>query len=469
MLKNEAKNNQDLVFVIFGITGDLASKKIIPSLWHLFKNNLLPKNFSIVGFGRRDFSDIQYKDLISEALKKYTDSALDEEKFKSFLELFLYQFGRFEDKESFKNLSSTIVGIEKRWGVCANKLFYLAVPPILYESIFNNLSNEGLNIPCNTEGSWSRILIEKPFGTDLPSAEKLDILLASHFNEDQIYRIDHYLFKEIIQSIENFRFSNDLFEARWGNSTIERIDIRLLERIGVEDRGSFYDAIGTLRDVGQNHLLAMLSAIAMERPNGSDAHSIQKNREEILNFLDCSVGDLNNKSIRAQHRGYKDIKGVAPDSDTETYFALKTELLHRKWKGVPIYMEAGKCMAESRKEIILTFKKINNFSNKIVFRLEPKDEIVIHFLTKKPGFKKETEERHFSFFLYEKETKVQYVEEYSKIIFASMNGDQSLFLSKGEIMSAWKFTDSIIKSWKENKMPLLQYEPNTNPHLFEQL
>ncbi|PIZ54962.1 6-phosphogluconate dehydrogenase (decarboxylating), partial [Candidatus Uhrbacteria bacterium CG_4_10_14_0_2_um_filter_41_21] len=272
---------------------------------------------------------------------------------------------------------------------------------------------------------------------------------------------------------ENFRFSNNLFENAWDNTMIERIDIRLLESIGVEDRGSFYDSIGTLRDVGQNHILTMLAAITMEYPTGINVSEIRKNRATILKILKPWTKDtLQNNTYRSQYCNYKDIKGVAQNSDTETYFALRTELLHPRWSGIPIYMEAGKRMGESRKEIILTLKHPHvcllckqgpHALNKIVFRLEPNDEVVIHFWTKKPGFEKILEERVFSFFLYEKETKVQYVEEYAKIINTAMEGDQTLFISSDEVSVSWKFIDPVMEAWKQNLVPLTEYKPNSSP------
>ncbi|PIP61031.1 hypothetical protein COW99_06265 [Candidatus Roizmanbacteria bacterium CG22_combo_CG10-13_8_21_14_all_38_20] len=472
-IKNENIKNTPSIFTIFGVTGDLAAKKIIPSLWHLFQRGRLPERLSVIGFSRREFSDKEFKNLILETVKKHADSNIEDKEIDSFFELFTYQTGTFEDTEAFQSLSDRIIEIESGWNMCANKLFYLAVPPSSYEQIFKNLAGVKLNVPCGGDLGWSRILIEKPFGTDLQSAQKLQSLLSTYFKEEQIYRIDHYLFKEIIQGIENFRFSNNLFENAWDNTMIERIDIRLLESIGVEDRGSFYDAVGTLRDVGQNHILTMLSAITMEYPIGMNISRIRKNRATILETLrPWTEETVRKETYRSQYLDYKNIRGVAQNSNTETYFALKTELLHPRWNGISIHMEAGKRMGESRKEIILTLKHPNvcllceqgpHAPNRIVFRLEPNDEVVIHFWTKKPGFEKTLEERVFSFFLYEKETKVQYVEEYAKIINAAMEGDQTLFISSDEVLVSWKFIDPVIKAWKQNLVPLTEYKPNSSP------
>jgi len=461
------------IFVIFGATGDLAAKKIIPSLWHLFEHGRLPKHLLIIGFSRRDLSSEEFKELVLAAVKNHTDSKMEEEKIADFFKLFSYHAGAFEDEKSFRSLAGAISEVEKSWGVCANKFFYLAVPPTSYEQIFKNLAKVKLNIPCGGKLGWSRVLIEKPFGLDLGSAQNLQALLSSYFKEEQVYRIDHYLFKEIIQGIENFRFSNNLFENAWDHTMIERIDIRLFESIGVEDRGSFYDSVGALRDVGQNHMLAILAAITMEYPAGMTVNAIRKNRAAILKKIKPWTDEaLQKETFRAQYHTYRDIKSVVQNSKTETYFALKTGLLHSRWSGIPIYMEAGKRMGESRKEIVLILKHPkacllcqagSHASNKIIFRLEPNDEVVIHFWTKKPGFEKTIEERVFSFFLYEKETKVQYVEEYAKILNAAMEGNQTLFVSSNEVLESWKFSDPIIDGWKRNLVPLVTYSPGTTP------
>ncbi len=466
-------HNTPSIFVIMGVTGDLAAKKIIPSLWHLSLHGLLPDRLAVIGFARRTLSDAEFENLVRDAVMKQGGIKVVEEDFSRFFKLFSYHSGTFEDERAFQSLASRIDEVGSTWGVCANKLFYLATPPSSYESIFKNLAAAKLNLPCDDDLGWSRLLVEKPFGTNLTTAKELQTLLTKYFKEEQIYRIDHYLFKEIIQGIENFRFSNNLFENTWDNTTIERIDIRLLESIGVESRGNFYDAVGALRDVGQNHLLAMLSAIAMEYPLGMETSTIHKNRTAVLEALaPWTDKTLREKTFRAEQADYKNIAGVAENSQTETYFALKTELVHSRWEGIPIYMEAGKRMAEARKEIVLTLKHPPmcllcqagpHEPNRIIFRLEPNDEIIIHFWTKKPGFERIVEERVFSFFLYEKETKVQYVEEYSKILHSAMMGDQVRFISSSEVEASWKFIDPIIDGWNQGVVPLVSYESGTTP------
>lgn len=462
------------ILIIFGVTGDLAAKKIIPSLRRLFEQDLLPDRVSIIGFSRRDFSIQEFKKNVLDSLKKHGGENITSEKFLQFFEAFSYQHGTFEDEKAYQALAGKINEIENSWGICANKLFYLAVPPSNYDIIFKNLALVKLNLPCGGKFGWSRILIEKPFGTNLSTARQLQSLLSSYFKEEQIYRIDHYLFKEIVQGIENFRFSNNLFENIWDNSTIDSIDLRLHEKIGVEDRGNFYDSVGALRDVGQNHLLSMLAALTMEYPSSIGEADVRNSRAQILEtLLPWKQETLMKNAFRAQYSGYKAIQGVGSDSNTETYFALRTELLAPKWKDVSVTLSAGKRMAQVHKEIILTLKhpKVchlcevgKHTPNRIVFRLEPKDEIEIHFWTKKPGFERTLEERTFSFFLYEKQTKVQYVEEYAKVLYHAINGNQSLFISQNEVAAQWKFTDPVIESWKKDLVPLSEYRADTTPH-----
>jgi len=467
------------IFVIMGATGDLATKKIIPSLWHLFGHDLLPSKLRIIGFSWDTLSDEQFQEFITQSLENHGGVGESAEKLERFFDLFSYHEGAFEDGKAYETLVQKITEIESEFGMCPNKLFYLAVPPSSYEQIFKNLAAVGLNSPCSGEFGWNRILIEKPFGTDLESAKKLQILLSSYFSEDQIYRIDHYFFKEIVQGIENFRFSNNLFENAWDNTMIESVHIRLHESIGVEDRGSFYDSIGTLRDVGQNHILTMLAALTMQYPKNLSIDSMRDARANVVaDFEEWTQESIQKQTYHAQYAGYQDIDGVKEDSTTETYFALKTGLQNNQWKGIPIYMEAGKRMGEARKEIVLTLKHPDvcllcqageHGPNKIIFRLEPNDEIVIHFWTKKPGFDHVLEERVFSFFLYEKETRVQYVEEYAKILHAAMAGNQSLFISVNEVMASWKFTDPIIQEWNNDASTLAVYEPGNVPvhNIFE--
>jgi glucose-6-phosphate 1-dehydrogenase len=458
------------VLVVFGATGDLMARKVVPSLFHLRSKGLLPRYFRVVGFGRREWGDEQLREHIREILAERAAHA-SEQDVQEFLDLFCYQRGEFPELASYEATAELIGRITDEWGVCANRLFYLAVPPEHYETIFRNLSDGGLTRDCDETAGWTRVLVEKPFGGDQETARALDTLLGSLFREEQVYRIDHYLAKEMLQGIMNFRFTNNLFEAEWGREAIERIDITLLESIGAEKRGAFYDAVGALRDVGQNHLLQMLALIAMEQPVSNAADDIRDARAALIESLKpLTPGEIAGQTFRAQHEGFRDIAGVSVDSQTETYFKLLTRLHGPRWAGVPVTMESGKRMGPACKRIVVTLRKPEacmcdadrNYTNRVVFTLEPSDRIEIVFYAKKPGFDTEVEERTFSFFLYEKTEKAQYVEEYSKLIYDAFRGDQTLFVSTREIDAGWRFIDPIVEGWHAGMTPLESYPPDTD-------
>lgn len=470
-MKTVGTKNIPTILVALGATGDLMTKKIVPALFHLFKKRQLPTFFKVVGFSRRNISDKEFQNNIVKIISKRKDIAAQKARLNSFGKLFSYQQGQFQNKLDYHNLNKTLSNIDKKWGVCSNKLFYLAVPPQFYEVIFNNISSSNLSEPCGPEEGWTRVIVEKPFGRDLKSAQGLDSLLNNLFQETQLYRIDHYLAKEMLQNILAFRFSNNIFKKGWDNQLIERIDIKLLENIGVEDRGSFYDDIGALRDVGQNHLLQMLALVTMQHPGNFDADSIRKQRKEILATLHVpSQGEIKKDTFRAQYQGYRKIKGVNPRSKTETYFKLRAFLDTPQWKGVPITLESGKRSKKQIKEITVTFRHPSpclcqaerHYNNKIIFHLEPHEGITIQFWSKKPGMRMEIEERRFDFLYRNQEKRSQYTEEYEKLLLDCIAGDQTLFVSTDEIRAMWKFVDPIIRAWQENLVPLKSYEPNSN-------
>ncbi len=414
------------IITIFGATGDLMAKKIVPALFNLFQENKLsfdsaqdkPK-FKIIGFSRREISEVQFRELV----KKIVPNAP-----KSFLDLFFYQQGHFNQKESYKQLSKILLKTDEKWKTCSNKLFYLAVPPNFYEEICKFLASSGLTIPCVAEPDgtltgWTRVIIEKPFGKDLKTAQKLDELLGKFFQEQQIYRIDHYLAKDMLQNILTYRLANNLFGKNWDKSRIEKIEISLLEKLGVEDRGAFYDGVGALRDVGQNHLLQMLALVAMERPKDFSSESIRSNRAKILEKVNLIPSQGNN--FRSQYEGYRKIKGVSPKSETETYFKIKLSIDDDRWRGIPITLESGKRMPEIKKDIVITLKDGNEF----IFSIKSDSGTS------------------------------QYVKEYERLLLDCIAGDQTLFVSTKEVKAMWKVIDPIIESWQKNIIPLEKYKP----------
>ncbi len=462
--------NIPTIFVAFGATGDLMRRKVIPALFFLHQHRELPSMFKVIGFSRRPWSDEEFGGYVRGVLEEHADKSLGDEELASFLSLFKFQEGTFEVSHSYVALKKTFDTLDREWGVCSNKLFYLSVAPEHYETIMKKLSSSGLTDPCDPEEGWTRVIVEKPFGMDSQTAKEIDELMGTLFKEEQIYRIDHYLAKEMLQNILTFRFANNLFEIPWGRTLIESIRIHVLEKIGVEKRGAFYDGFGALRDVGQNHLLQMLALVTMDHPQSFDASVIQKKRAEILESLNIlSRAAAAKSTFRGQYVGYREIIGVSPHSDTETYFKVASSLDHQRWKGVPIYMESGKRLGEPLKEIVVTFKHPSpclcppgpHHKNEVIFRMEPREEILIEFWSKKPGFSFTTERREFHYMMRETSARMQYVEEYAKLLLDCIRGDQTLFISTSEVRAMWRFVDPILEAWREGVVPLVEYAPDS--------
>ena len=463
-------NNIPTIFAAFGATGDLMRRKVLPALFYSYQQNELPKMFRVVGFSRREWSHEEFQAFVKGVLEEHAGEKIADDVLLPFLALFQFQRGTFEDTESYAQLKQTFDACDKEWGVCSNKLFYLSVAPEYYELILGELAHSGLTDACAPGEGWTHVIVEKPFGMDAQTAKQIDELLGKLFTEDQIYRIDHYLAKEMLQNILTFRFSNNLFELAWGNKLIESIHIKVLEKIGVEKRGPFYDGVGALRDVGQNHLLQMLALVTMEHPESFDAVAIQKKRAEVLQSLDILSDDAIKKStFRGQYDGYRDIEGVLPSSDTETYFKIRATMSSPKWAGVPMIMESGKRLGEPLKEIVVTFKHPMpclcppdgpHHKNEVIFRMEPREEILIEFWSKSAGFTFATERREFHYMLREQSAHVPYVEEYAKLLLDCIRGDQTLFIGTEEIRAMWHFTDPILDAWKRNVTVLETYKPD---------
>jgi glucose-6-phosphate 1-dehydrogenase len=466
-------SNTPTVLVVFGATGDLMARKIVPSLAYLKAKGRLPERFRVIGFSRRDWSDEDIRGHVHSILDAYEGLAPEASERDEFLGMFTYQRGTFDDALAYAELAEGVAAIDRDWDVCASKLYYLAVPPENYRVIFNRLSESGLAEACRDGSGFTRVLVEKPFGKDTESARELDELLGSLFAEEQVYRIDHYLAKEMLQGIMSFRFSNSLFEPAWDAGSIDHIDITLLESIGAEKRGAFYDGVGALRDVGQNHLLQILALVLMDQPADLSAGSIREKRARFLEALRApSPDEITAHSFRAQYDGFRDIAGVSPDSMTETYFRLRFALHGSRWGGVPVTMESGKRMGEALKQVAVTFRAPEEclcdvegpgpFENRVTFQLEPEESIKIEFWAKKPGFERELEMREFTFFLYEKEEKVQYVEEYAKLLLDAIAGDQTLFVATDEVRAMWAFIDPFMRVWGSAAVPLETYKPDSS-------
>lgn len=448
------------IFVIFGITGDLAARKVLPALLALYAKKKLPARFSIIGFSRRAFSREEFRELIRSRLN-IKPGEFKEEDVKHFLDHMSYEQGMFDEPRAYERLAAHVRGIDERWGQCTNKLFHLSVPPNLYEGILKNLATSHLTESCADETGWTRVLIEKPFGNDLETARSLDKLLSKLFKEEQIFRIDHYLAKESLQNILAFRFANSIFEPIWKREFVEKVHIKLFEDKGVGDRGDSYDSVGALKDVGQNHMLMMLATVAMDRPRSFMAEDIRKGRADILSSLAVVSGSSAREcTSRAQYAGYRDEVGVPKDSQVETYFRLRAEVGNSRWKGVPFYLESGKALSESKTEIDVYFKahKKGAEQNILTFRIQPDEGIKVKFFVKTPGYDFNTEAKTLKF-KYSEQTAPEWhakLTDYERLIHDAFVGDQTLFASTKEIMASWKFVASVVKAWA--KLPLTVYE-----------
>lgn len=452
------------ILVLCGATGDLVAKKILPALWNLFSKGRLPPSIAIVAFGR--------KDLTTEDFQRYVSDILGAERSSpDFLSTFSYHQGQFDHAEDYTALAAHLQNRAAAWNDPVGYAYYLAVPPELTTMICNGLHTAGLAQEPSRD-AFRRVIIEKPIGVSAATAETIEASLEQTWSESQIYRIDHYLGKEMVQNLLSFRFSNSLFEQSWNAQHIERIDIRLWESLGVETRGSFYDNLGALRDVGQNHLLQMLALVTMDHPEQFAADAIRAQRASILEALQIPSPDtIMRTTRRAQYDGYRTIPGVQPHSMTETYFNIETQLTTPRWSGVPIMLESGKRMGRPRKEIVVTFREPSHCpyksdadehrQNTITFGLEPTEGIFIDLWNKKAGLDFTVEKRTMDLLFREGEARPQYVEEYEKLFLDAILGDQTLFVDKREVNAMWRAIDPIIEAWHNNLVPLETYKPDT--------
>lgn len=477
------------IMVIFGATGDLTHRKLMPSLYSLYTDGVINDDFSIVGFARRPYTPEKFRDELSTKVKR--SKKIDESSWEKFSHILSYQQGKFEDEHAYEALATILNDFDEKHKACTNKLFYLATPPQYYETILDNLKKSGLSIGCGTpsvqlsgtsEGQgtlgWTKILIEKPFGKDLQSARALDTKLASLFDERQVYRIDHYLAKETIQNILAFRFGNGIFEPTWNKDYVDHVQITMAETLGVETRGKFYDGVGALQDVLQNHVLVMLALMAMEQPRSFGGHDIRDARAHILEKLQCmSAEEVATCVVRGQYEegsiegtsvlAYKKEKDIRPDSDTETFVALKAYIDSDRWRGVPWYLRTGKRLAKDVVEISLVFRQTcpilfkevgcPETGNVLTIRIAPNEGIGLRFIAKKPDseFKLTTVDMDFD---YDETFGAHAIgDPYEKLLEDALHGRRVLFNRSDELEASWEFISSIQQGWKAHQTQIHPY------------
>ncbi|PIR43725.1 hypothetical protein COV24_01575 [candidate division WWE3 bacterium CG10_big_fil_rev_8_21_14_0_10_32_10] len=455
--------NIPTIIIVFGITGDLFKKKILKSLNILYTKKMLPEKFEIYGFGRRDWNDINIQEYI-KTVSKEQNIICD----KSFINKFHYAIGTFENIKSYIKLAAKIGYHDKMWSFCANKLFYLAVPPNDYEIIVNNLHKSKLTKPCGEKEGWTRVILEKPFGIGLRDAKKLDGLLKNLFKEEQIYRVDHYLAKETVRNILALRFSNSFLIPAWKSEYIESISVKIQEKDTLEKRGNFYDGVGALRDVGQNHALQLLALFTMTNPENLDSVNIRKKRAEPIKYL---IPDINSIK-RGQYIGYKKELGVNKKSTTETYFKLKSKFIDGPFKNTNVVLEAGKGLKENITEIIISFKHPymclcppeKEYTNVLRYIIKPKEQIILEILVKKPGYKFEVQKQNFEFNYNDNINKKELIGDYEQLFMDIIKGDQTLFVSTQEVVNQWVFVEKILHAWTKKRIKLMKYKVGTNPY-----
>ncbi len=462
--------------IIFGASGDLTGRKLIPALYHLFLNKQLPDPFRIIGFARRDKADETWHAELKAALEQYSRTReVDATAWKAFASNVSYCEGDYGDPESYKRLGARLNGFGND-ALKRNLLFYLAVPPSQFPVIVQQLHHSGLLVKA-IEKHWQRIVVEKPFGHDLDSAQKLNTELTHYAYERQIFRIDHYLGKETIQNILLFRFSNLIFEKIWAREVVDHVQITVSEQMGVGSRGGYYEEAGALRDVVQNHLLQILAMIAMEPPVSLEAESIRDEKVKLLKAIrPIQAGQVGKQAVRGQYaenssngevqRAYRQEPKVRPDSNVETFVALNLWIDNWRWSGVPFYLRAGKRLALTASEVRVQFREPPNVlfaaqcgphldANSITLRLQPNEGITMRFNGKVPGTSLHIRpvRMHFS---YDSEFGSYTPEAYERLLLEAMAGDATLFIRRDEVELSWSITDPIRKVWE--KQPLIANE-----------
>ncbi len=461
---------QPCTIVIFGASGDLNYRKLIPAIYNIAADGDLPAALSVVGFARRPKTDEQFRGELGEAARKFSRSGVNEELWASFAERIYYHTSEFGDLEGYKSLAEKLDKLDAERNTRGNRLFYLSVAPSEFPGILEMLAAVGLN--KTREGSWARVIVEKPFGKDLESAQALNTVVNNVFPEKETYRIDHYLGKETAQNIMVLRFANAIFEPLWNSRYIDHVQITGAEPLGVEARGPYYEKAGATRDMVQNHLLQLLSLVAMEPPLGITADSIRDEKVKVIRALrPMSPEDVALNVVRGQYAAgaingndviaYRSEERVDPASMTETYVAIKAHVDNWRWADVPFYVRFGKRLAKGGTEIAVQFKNVPGVlfnrdadigANVLVFRIQPDEGISLRMQAKRPGASVNIEPVKMDFHYGTSFGKAS-PEAYERLLLDAMSGDATLFARRDEVEHAWEFVDRIEHAWHQNDSP----------------
>lgn len=463
------------ILVIFGASGDLTKRKLLPSLFELFDRNLLPDHFVILGVARTKFTDEEYRREQKENLKKFLKGEEREsQQLDEFLKCVHYLALDTDNVEEFHLLTEKIAAIRKEEDIPDQLLFYLAIPPQNYGLIAGALKKIKLN-KAQDEGGWRRIIVEKPFGSNLETAQHLNKQLCSIFAEDDIYRIDHFLGKETVQNILVLRFANQIFESLWNRNYIDSVEIYGQETLGVENRGKYYEGAGALRDMIQNHLMQLMGFVAMEAPSSFDAELMRDEVAKVFRSLhpltpsDVVRGQYITGKVDGQDvPGYREEKGVAADSVTETYIAMRFYIDNWRWGGVPFYFYTGKRLAKSKSEIIIHFKNVPHhlFSgmcsrsscNQLVLKVDSPESISLKFGLKVPGSFFEVKQVSMDF-AYDSLCNTYIANAYERLLLDAMQGDSTLYTRTDALELSWRFIDPILQYWEKHPQDGLTYYP----------
>jgi glucose-6-phosphate 1-dehydrogenase len=453
--------------VIFGAGGDLASRKLVPALYNLLLDRLLPGDFALVGAGRRAMSDGEFAQSLRQALEEHSRRPLDPEMWNEIAPRLAYVQGSYQEAGDFRRLAERLWAVETSWHTGGNRLFYLATPPSAFAGIVGSLAEAGLAEP-GEGGRFARVVVEKPFGRDLGSARELNAMVHRVFDEESIFRIDHYLGKETVQNLLVFRFANGIFEPLWNQKYVDHVQITVAEAIGVEGRGAYYEEAGIVRDMLQNHMFQLLCLIGMEPPVSLDADAVRDEKVKVLRALrPLPPAEVEGCTVRGQYGpgaasgkpvpGYREEPGVAPDSRTETFVAHRLHVDNWRWAGVPFYLRAGKRLPKRVTEVALQFRDVPHrlfragpddriVPNTLVLRIQPQEGISLKFDAKVPGPKPQIEPVSMEFH-YGTSWGMEPPEAYERLLLDAILGDSTLFIRADEVEASWGYVDRIHEGW----------------------